>query len=108
MLTLVSFRLPSRRLFISALVALAIPLCLAAGSSTAAIAAAETCQPQAVRPDFCTKVTHQSDVAAVVPNPGVPLGGGGLTPHVLYTDDTFTHPLPGYLTTPSGRSPPRV
>jgi len=95
-----------RRLLISGLLALLLPLCLVAGGLTAAIAAAESCQPQAVTPDFCTKVTHQADVAAVVPEMAVFAEGDGPTPQLLCTWDTFTHLLPGYLTTPSGRSPP--
>ena len=91
---------------ISGLLALVLPVCLLAGGLTAAIAAAETCQPQAVTSDFCTKVTHQADVAAVVPEMVVSADGDGLTPQLLWTWDTFTHLLPGYLTTPSGRSPP--
>jgi len=97
-----------RRLLISGLLALLLPLCLAAGGLTTAIAATQTCQPQAVTADFCTKVTHHSDVLAVVPDAVVSPNGSGLTPHLLPTEDTCTHPLPGYLTIPSGRSPPLV
>ena len=93
---------------ISGLLALLLPICLVGGASTAAIAAAQTCQPQATTPDFCTKFTHHSDVAAVVPDPIVSPSGSSLTPDVLYTYDTLRHPLPGYLTIPSGRSPPLV
>ena len=99
--------LPPRAL-ISALLALALPVCLVAGGVTAAVAHAETCQPQAVTADFCTKVTHQADVAAVVPEMVVAADGDGLTPQLLWTRDTFTPFLPGYLTTPSGRSPPHL
>lgn len=95
------------RLLISGLLALLLPLCLVAGGLTAAIASGETCQPQAVAADFCTKVSYTGDAAAaVVPQAFIFGDDGSLTPHLLYTQDTFTHPLPGYLTTPSGRSPP--
>lgn len=101
---------PSRLLrltpHISILLAVALLLCVVGGAPTAAIAAAERCQPQAVTTDFCTKFTHHSDVAVVVPDPVVSPDGSGLRPHLFYTQDTFTHPLPSYLTTPSGRSPP--
>lgn len=99
-------RLIRQSALISGLLALLLPICLVGGGSTAAIAAAETCQPQAVTPDFCTKVAHQSDVAAVIPEAVVSADSGDLTPHLLFTRDTFTHALPSYLTTPSGRSPP--
>lgn len=101
-------RLLRANLLISGLLALVLPLCLVAGASTAAIAAAETCQPEAVTADFCTKVTYHGDVAAVVQDSVVSPNGNGLMPHLLPTEDTFTHPLPGYLTIPSGRSPPLV
>ncbi len=93
---------------ISGLLALLLPICLVGGASTAAIVAAETCQPEAVTADFCTKVTYHGDVAAVVQDSVVSPNGNGLMPHLLPTEDTFTHPLPGYLTIPSGRSPPLV
>ena len=99
-------RLLRRTPLISGLLPLVLLLCVVGGAPTAAIAAAESCQPQAVTPNFCTKFTHHSDVAAVVPDPVVSLDGSGLRPHLFYTQDTFTHPLPSYLTTPSGRSPP--
>lgn len=91
---------------LSALLALLLPICLVGGGSTAGIAAAGSCQPQALTPDFCTKVTHQSDVAAVVPEAVISIDGASLRPQILSTPDTFKHLLPGYLTTPSGRSPP--
>ena len=104
--------LPPRRirqsLLLNGLLALLLPFCLVAGGLTAAVAAAETCQPQAVTPDFCTKATYHGDVAAVVQDSVVSPNGNGLMPHLLPTEDTFTHPLPGYLTIPSGRSPPLV
>ncbi len=90
----------------SGLLALVLPVCLVAGGLTAAIAAAETCQPQAVTADFCSKVTYSGDAPAVVPGAPVLGDDGGLTPYLSLTRDTFTHALPGYLTTPSGRSPP--
>ena len=95
-----------RRLLISGLLALLLPLCLVAGGLTAGIAATETCQPQATTADFCTKVTYHADVAAVVPETVASADGGDLNPHLLFTQDAFAHLLPGYLTTPSGRSPP--
>ena len=94
------------RLLISGLLALLLPLCLVVGTSAAAIAAAETCQPQAVTADFCTKVIHQSEIAAVLPGAVARATGSGLIPHFIWSQDTLDHPLPGYLTTPSGRSPP--
>lgn len=93
---------------LSALLALLLPLCLLAGGLTAAVTSTEGCQPQAVTPDFCTKVTHQTEIAAVVPEAVVPAEGGGLIPHLIWSHDTPDHRLPGYLTTPSGRSPPRL
>ena len=101
-------RLHLRRPLISGLLALALPLCLVAGGLTAAMAHAETCQPQAVTADFCTKVTYSGDAPAVVPGVLVFGDDGGLTPHLSLTRDTFTHALPGYLTAPSGRSPPHL
>lgn len=101
-------RLIPQRALLSALLALLVPLCLLAGGLTVAVAAGETCQPQAVASDFCTKFTQHGDVAAVVPDPVASLDGCDLTPHLLSPDDTFTQLLPGYLTTPSGRSPPRL
>jgi hypothetical protein len=101
---------PSRLLrltpHISILLAVALLLCVVGGAPTAAIAAAERCQPQAVTADFCTKVTKHSDVLAVVPDAVVSANDSGRTPHLLSIRDPFTHALPGYLTTPSGRSPP--
>lgn len=91
---------------ISGLLALVVPLCLVAGALTVAIAHAQTCQPQAVTADFCGKITYSGDAPAVVPRAFVFGDDGSLTPQLLYTQDRFTHPLPGYLTTPSGRSPP--
>jgi hypothetical protein len=108
MQTHLSTRLVRQSPLLSALLVLLLPLCLVGGGATVAVAAAGTCQPQAVTPDFCTKVTHHGDVAAVVPEPVASPEAGGLTPHLLYTQDSFTHPLVGYLRTPSGRSPPFV
>lgn len=88
------------------LLVLVLPLCLLAGGLTAAVTSTERCQPQAVTPDFCTKVTHHGDIAAVVPEAVVLAGSGDLMPHLLFTRDPVAPPLPGYLTTPSGRSPP--
>jgi hypothetical protein len=104
--TQLRLQLLPRRLLISGLLALVLPLCLLAGGLTATTAHAETCQPQAVTPDFCSKVTYSGDAPAIVPGALVLGDDGGLTPQPLCTWDTFTHPLPGYLTTPSGRSPP--
>jgi len=95
-----------RRPLISGLLALILPLCLLAGGLTATTAHSETCEPQAVTADFCSKFTQHGDGAAVVPKAVVSADGWDLTPHLLPTEDTFTHPLPDYLTTPSGRSPP--
>lgn len=95
-----------RRALISALLALMLPLCLLAGGLTAAAAASEACQGRGFKTDFCTKATYSGDAPAVVPGALVLGDDGGLTPEPLCTRDTFTHPLPNYLTTPSGRSPP--
>lgn len=104
--------LPPRRirqsLLLNGLLALLLPFCLVAGGTRAAIAATETCEPQAVTADFCSKFTQHGDGAAVVAEAVVSADGWELTPHLLPTEDTFTHPLPGYLTIPSGRSPPLV
>jgi len=94
------------RPLIGGLLALLLPLCLLAGGLTAAIVATEGCQQQAVASDFCTKFTQHSDVAAVVPEATSCADTPGATPHLLCTRDTSTQPLPGYLTIPSGRSPP--
>lgn len=94
------------RVLTSGWLVLVLPLCLAAGTPAVAIAAADTCQPEAVASDFCSKFTTHSDVAAVLPEALVYVDGTGLTPQPLLTLDTLAHPLPGYLTTPSGRSPP--
>jgi hypothetical protein len=96
-----------RRALISALLALAVPFCLLAGTATTTVAAPNTCQPEAVTANFCTKATYSGDAPAIVPGALVLGDDGGLTPQPLCTLDTFTHPLPGYVTTPSGRSPPR-
>lgn len=90
----------------SGLLALALPVCLAAGTPASAIAAADTCQPEVVASDFCSKFTTHSDVAAVLPEALVSVDGTGPTPQPLFTLDALAHLLPGYLTTPSGRSPP--
>lgn len=108
MRTYLRSRLIGQSPLITGLLALLVPLCLLAGGLTVAVAAGETCQPQAVASDFCTKFTQHGDVAAVVPDPVASLDGCDLTPHLLSPDDTFTQLLPGYLTTPSGRSPPRL
>jgi hypothetical protein len=88
------------------LLALALPLCLLAGTPTTAEAAPETCQPQVVTADFSAKATHPTDVPAILPEGGFSVDGGSLTPHSLCAGETFNNLLPGYLTTPSGRSPP--
>lgn len=88
------------------LLALALPFCLLAEAPTATVGALDTCQPRAVAADLCAKVTHPTDMAAVLAEAPFSVDGGGLPAHPLCTEETFTCPLPGYLTTPSGRSPP--
>ena len=110
LLNAMSIQLPSwlsrqRPVFIGLLV-LVFPLCLLAGGPTAGFTTAGTCQPQAVTADFCTKVIHQSEIAAVLPGAVARATGSGLIPHLIWSQDSLDHPLPGYLTTPSGRSPP--
>lgn len=99
-------RLIGQSPLITGLLALLVPLCLLAGGLTVAVAAGETCQPQAVASDFCTKFTQHGDVAAVVPEAASCADTPRPTPYVHCNRDTSTQPLPGYLTTPSGRSPP--
>ena len=106
MLKQVRSRARPRRALISALLALAVPVCLLVGGLTATAAASESCKAHASTTDFCTKVTHQGDIAAVVPEAVVSADDGGLTPQLLQMRDPFTHLLPGYLTAPCGRSPP--